>query len=66
MKYQPLTINNISDPISHIVNRFFITGIASDQMKIAKVFPLCITDDPSSINKYRPVSIIPHIYLKRL
>ena len=52
------TITNIIDPITHIMNRSFITGIVPDQMKIAKVIPIFKTSDPSSINNYRPISLL--------
>jgi hypothetical protein len=39
-KLSKQTINNIIDPITHIMNRSFITGIVPDQMKIAKVIPV--------------------------
>ena len=52
------TINNITLPITHIVNRSFITGIVPDQMKIAKVVPVFKSSDRSSIKNYRPISLL--------
>ena len=45
------TINNITLPITHILNRSFITGIVPDQMKIAKVVPVYKSSERNSIKK---------------
>jgi len=34
------TINNIIDPITHTVNRSFITELVPDQINISKVIPI--------------------------
>ena len=52
------TINNITLPITHIVDRSFITGIVPDQMKVAKVVPVFKSSDRSSIKNYRPISLL--------
>ena len=52
------TINNITLPITHIVNRSFITGIVPDQMKIAKVVPVYKSSERNSIKNYRPISLL--------
>ena len=52
------TINNITLPITHIVNRSFITGIVPDQMKVAKVVPVFKSSDRSSIKNDRPISLL--------
>ena len=45
------TINHITLPITHVVNRSFITGIVPDQMKIAKVVPVYKSSERNSIKK---------------
>ena len=52
------TINNITLPITHIINRSFITGIVPDQMKIAEVVPVYKSSERNSIKKYRPISLL--------
>ena len=52
------TNNNTIHPITHIVNRSFITGILSDQMKISEVIPIFKSSDLSSIDNYRPVNLL--------
>jgi len=41
------TISLIIEPISHIINQSFQTGIVPDDMKIAKVIPVHKSSDPS-------------------
>ena len=52
------TINNITLPITHMINRSFITGIVPDQMKIAKVVPVYKSSERNSIKTYRPISLL--------
>ncbi len=53
------TINNIIEPITHIINQSLLSGIVPKDMKIAKVVPIYKSADPSIINNYRPVSLLP-------
>ena len=53
LKWLKQIINHIIDPINHIFNRSFFTGIVPDQ--IAKVIQMFLTSDQSSINNYCPV-----------
>ena len=52
-------INQISEPLSALVNRSFQTGLFSDQLKIAKVVPLFKGGNISSFENYRPISLLP-------
>ncbi len=52
------TIHIIKDPITHIINRSFETGIVPDQLKIAKVIPIYKSSDNTILNNYRPVSLL--------
>lgn len=51
----------IADPLCHIINRSFQTGIIPDQLKVARVVPLFKGDDKSLMHNYRPISILPSI-----
>ena len=53
------TIAIISTPLSHIINISFVTGIVPDQLKIAKVVPIYKASDKTSLNNYRPISLLP-------
>ena len=53
------TIDNIIEPITHIINISFATGIVPTEMKIAKVIPIHKTADPSILQNYRPISLLP-------
>lgn len=53
------TIENIIEPITYIINRSLETGIIPEQMKIAKVIPIHKKADPTLIQNYRPISLLP-------
>jgi hypothetical protein len=44
-----------------IVNQSILNGIFPEKLKIAKIIPLYKKDDPSSLNNYRPISLLPSI-----
>ena len=48
-------------PLNTLTNQCFHTGIFPDNLKIAKVIPLHKKDDPTDINNYRPISLLPSI-----
>ena len=52
------TIDKIIDPITHIVNLTFETGIFPSELKCAKVIPILKTGDPCLLNNYRPISLL--------
>ena len=54
-----LTINEIAEPLAHIINMSLTSGIVPTNMKIAKVIPIYKASDPTSIKNYRPVSLLP-------
>jgi len=56
------TISNILQPITHIINISFVTGIVPQDVKIAKVIPIYKSSDQSLLQNYRPVSLPPAIY----
>ena len=51
-------MTNIVKPFSHICNTSFISGIFPDNMKIAKVVPLCKAGENNLFTNYRPVSLL--------
>ena len=53
------SISIIINPITHIINRSFDTGIVPHDMKMAKVVPIYKASDRSLLNNYRPVSLLP-------
>ena len=54
-------IPNIVLPLEHIFNLSLSTGCCPDLLKIAKVIPIYKKDDPSLVNNYRPISLLPSI-----
>ena len=48
-------------PLTTLTNHCFHTGIFPDNLKIAKVISLHKKDDPTDINNYRPISLLPSI-----
>ncbi len=41
------TIECITEPLTHIINQSFLTGVVPRQMKVAKVIPIYKSSDPS-------------------
>lgn len=54
-------MNEIADPLTHIINSSFETGVFPEKMKIARVIPLHKNGDTSKLENYRPISILPII-----
>ena len=52
------TIDTIILHITHIVDRTFETVIFPTDLKCAKVIPIYKAGDPSSLNNYRPISLL--------
>ena len=53
------TISLILEPITHIINVSFDTGIFPKLMKIAKVIPIYKKSDKALMQSYRPISLLP-------
>ena len=52
-------IHPIKVPLTHIINSSLSSGIFPDKMKIAKVVPVYKASDPTILNNYRPISLLP-------
>ena len=53
--------DEISEPLTVIINQSLLTGIFPEKLKIAKVKPLYKKGDKCCFNNYRPISILPTI-----
>ena len=53
------TINQTLQPITHIINKSFETGVVPHDMKIAMVIPIFKAGDNTLMKNYRPVSLLP-------
>ena len=53
--------NELSKPLTIIINQCLLTGIFPDLLKIAKVKPLFKRGDTAQLNNYRPISLLPTI-----
>ena len=51
----------ISPTISVIINKCFESGIYPEEMKLSKAKPLYKKGDPTLLNNYRPISLLPSI-----
>ena len=51
----------IATPLTHIFNLSLSTGKCPNSLKLAKVIPIYKKDDPSLINNYRPISLLPSL-----
>ena len=51
--------NHIAEPLKHIFNLSFTSGIVSGKLKLASVTPVLKSNDKFSVNNYRPISLLP-------
>ena len=49
----------IAPILASIINNSFTSGIFPDSLKLAKVIPIHKEGDPTNLNNYRPISILP-------
>ena len=52
------TQQSILDPLLHIINLSFSSGVFPDLLKIAKVVPIYRKEDRSLMSNYRPISLL--------
>ena len=55
------TIDEISIPITHIINQSLYSGLVPDKLKISKIIPIFKSGNNKHFNNYRPISILPPI-----
>ena len=53
-----LVPDDISLPLTHILNLSFQQGVFPNELKTAKVSPLYKANDPMKFNNYRPISLL--------
>ena len=51
-------IPNIVKPLTYICNKSFLEGCFPDSMKISRIVPIFKAGDKSSLNNYRPISLL--------
>ena len=61
MKLLKLLSPALLKPLTIVINQSLLTGIFPNKLKIAKVVPLHKKDDPSLMDNYRPISLLPSI-----
>lgn len=54
-----MTCHAYLEPFTHVLNLSLTQGFFPDYLKVAKVVPLHKAGDASTLNNYRPVSILP-------
>ena len=52
------TVSSFINPLFHIFNLSFTTGVVPVQFKMAKVIPIFKAGDKSSMDNYRPISLL--------
>ena len=52
------TVSSFINPLFHIFNLSFTTGVVPAQFKMAKVIPIFKAGDKSSMDNYRPISLL--------
>ncbi len=52
-------ILHLCDPLSHIFNLSLSKGVFPSKLKLARVTPIHKKGDPSEIDNYRPISVLP-------
>jgi hypothetical protein len=57
-KFIKLTASNISEPLAHIFNLTFLSGIIPDELKIALVTPIFKANEKNKFNNYRSISVL--------
>ena len=51
----------ISHPLSVLINKSFSTGTVPNLLKLAKVIPVYKSKDKQLLNNYRPISLLPAV-----
>ena len=53
------TTGEIIIPLRHIINQSFVTGVVTENQKVANIIPIYKSGNKNSFNNYRPISILP-------
>ena len=51
-------LDSIIEPLTHLINISFKSGVLPSELKLAKVVPIFKSRDSSSVNNYRPISVL--------
>ena len=60
-KFIKCLVNEISKPITALINQSIVSGEFPEKLKVAKIIPVYKKDDITNIENYRPISILPSI-----
>ncbi len=58
-KFVKLIQHNLVSPLVILFNKSLETGIVPDLMKLAEIIPIYKSKDKTSLNNYRPISLLP-------
>ena len=53
-----LANSHISQPLSHIYNLSFLSGVFPDELKLSRIIPLYKNDSVHDLSNYRPISLL--------
>ena len=51
--------NHIAEPLTHIFNVWFTSGVFPSKVKLVNVTPIFKSNDKLSVNNYRLISLLP-------
>ena len=50
----------LCEPLKYLFNLSIEKGVFPDDLKIARVTPICTGEDSSDVSNYRPISVLPY------
>ena len=59
MEVIKITVHEVAEPLAHIFNQSFLTGIVPGNMKIPKIVPIFKSGNKKILNNYIPINILP-------
>ncbi|ELU18443.1 hypothetical protein CAPTEDRAFT_71140, partial [Capitella teleta] len=54
-----LVSDEISQPLTHVINLIFQHNTVPDKLKFANITPIYKAGDPKQVQNYRPISVLP-------